>query len=90
VELPPGKYTVVVDVGGRNVTYSVTLRPGQVLQLTVGLSTSPQQQKTNTDMTYVFVGVIATAIAATALLAIKWIQRGGYGFRGFKLTRRLL
>jgi hypothetical protein len=75
VELPPGKYTVVVDVGGRNVTYTVTLRPGQALQLTVGLSTSPQQQKTNTDMTYVFVGVIATAIAATALLAIKATRR---------------
>lgn len=75
VELPPGKYTVVVDVGGRNVTYTVTLRPGEVLQLTVGLSTSPQQQKTNTDMTYVFVGVIATAIAATALLAIKATRR---------------
>jgi hypothetical protein len=75
VELPPGKYAVVVDIGGRNVTYTVTLRPGQVLQLTVGLSTTPQQQKTNTEMTYVFVGVIAVAIVATALLAIKATRR---------------
>jgi hypothetical protein len=74
VELPPGKYTVVVDIGGRNVTYTVTLRPGQVLQLTVGLSTAPQQE-TNTEMTYVFVGVVATAVAATALLAIKATRR---------------
>ena len=74
VELPPGKYAVVVDIGGRNVTYTVTLRPGQVLQLTVGLSTAPQQ-KTNTEMTYVFVGVVATAVAATALLAIKATRR---------------
>jgi hypothetical protein len=74
VELPPGKYTVVVDIGGKNVTYTVTLRPGQVLQLTVGLSTAPQQ-KTNTEMTYVFVGAVATAVAATALLAIKATRR---------------
>jgi hypothetical protein len=74
VELPPGKYTVVVDIGGKNVTYTVTLRPGQVLQLTVGLSTAPQQ-KTNTEMTYVFVGVVATAVATTALLAIKATRR---------------
>jgi hypothetical protein len=74
VELPPGNYAVVVDIGGKNVTYTVTLRPGQVLQLTVGLSTAPQQ-KTNTEMTYVFVGAVATAVAATALLAIKATRR---------------
>jgi hypothetical protein len=77
VELPPGQYTVVADMGGRNVTYTVTLKPGQVTQLTVE---PPATAATTTaappqGMTHVFVGVTAVIIATAALLALRATRR---------------
>jgi len=77
VELPPGQYTVVADMGGRNVTYTVTLKPGQVTQLTVE---PPATAATTTaeppqGMTHIFVGVTAVIIATAALLALRATRR---------------
>jgi len=79
VELPPGQYTVVADMGGRNVTYTVTLKPGQVVQLTVELpataTTVTAAPPQGSEMTYVFVGVVAVIAAVAALLALKATRR---------------
>ncbi len=79
VELPPGQYTVVADMGGRNVTYTVMLKPRQVTQLTVEppatAITATAAPPQGTDTTYVFVGVIAVIIAAAALLVLKATRR---------------
>jgi hypothetical protein len=77
VELPPGQYTVVADMGGRNVMYTVTLKPGQVTQLTVE---PPATAATTTaalpqGMTHIFVGVTAVIIATAALLALRATRR---------------
>lgn len=36
VELPSGTYTVVADLGDRNLTYTITLTPGQTAELVIG------------------------------------------------------
>ncbi|WP_333638973.1 hypothetical protein [Pyrobaculum aerophilum] len=65
IELPPGNYTVIADIGGRNFTYTVTLKPGQALRLVVGQATVNTQTATNPI--YIFASAVLV-IAAYILL----------------------
>jgi len=71
VELPPGVYKVVVDLGGVNVTYTVSLRPGEVVTLTVERppSSNKQSYEGPSAATYALVAVLATfAVVAVVIL----------------------
>ncbi|MEM4438198.1 MAG: hypothetical protein QW680_06145, partial [Pyrobaculum sp.] len=66
IELPPGIYQVVIEAGGRNRTYIVELRPGEIIRLTVG----EEEGGGTSSATYAFVAVVATVISVVSALAI--------------------
>ncbi|MEM4794237.1 MAG: hypothetical protein QXU58_04675 [Pyrobaculum sp.] len=66
IELPPGLYQVVIEAGGRNRTYIVELRPGEIIRLTVG----EEEGGGTSSATYAFVAVVATIISVVSALAI--------------------
>ncbi|WP_258870420.1 hypothetical protein [Pyrobaculum aerophilum] len=74
IELPPGNYTVIADIGGRNLTYTVTLKPGQTLRLVVGQATV-NTQKAATNPIYIFASAVLAIVAAAAYILLRGIPR---------------
>ncbi|ABL88790.1 conserved hypothetical protein [Pyrobaculum islandicum DSM 4184] len=73
-ELPPGTYKIYTEVGGRNVTYAITLRPGEIAHLTIGL-TKPQTQQEKTPTLYMFIGVVFLMVVIALLVVLKETRR---------------
>ncbi|MGC9050560.1 hypothetical protein [Pyrobaculum sp.] len=81
VELPPGTYTVVADMGDRNLTYTVTLAPGQTAQLAIGQPpaagavTQTPASGGGGPALYAFLAVAAVMAAAALYIVVKGTPR---------------
>ena len=79
VELPPGVYKVVVDLGGVNVTYTVSLRPGEVVTLTVERPPSSNETAQSYEglsaATYALLVVLATFVVVAVVILKKSTRR---------------
>ena len=79
VELPPGVYKVVVDLGGVNVTYTVSLRPGEVVTLTVERPPSSNETAQSYEglsaATYALLAVLATFVVVAVVILKKSTRR---------------
>lgn len=65
VELPPSLYQVVVEFGSGNVTYTIELKPGEIVKLTVD---SPQLMRDTSQIpVWLFVLVVALLVAIAIL-----------------------
>jgi len=81
VEVPPGVYKVVVDLGGVNMTYTVALRSGEVVTLTVERPLSSDKVAQHSEgppvATYALVAVLV-AFAVVAIVILKKSPRRSF------------
>jgi len=79
VEVPPGVYKVVVDLGGVNVTYTVALRPGEVVTLTVERPLSSDKVVQHSEgppmATYALVAVLVTFVVVAIVILKRSLRR---------------
>jgi len=79
VELPPGVYKVVVDLGGVNMTYTVALRPGEVVTLTVERPLSSNKVAQHSEgppvATYALVAVLVAFVVVAIVILKRSLRR---------------